>query len=38
MSHPLSPIISFAPETIATATLVVETGGQAFTEITREAM
>jgi secondary thiamine-phosphate synthase enzyme len=38
MSDPLSPIISFAPETIATATLVVETGGQAFTDITREAM
>jgi len=38
MSDPLSPIISFAPETIATATLVVETSGQAFTEITREAM
>ena len=38
MSDPLSPIISFAPETIATATLVVATGGQAFTEITREAM
>ena len=38
MSDPLSPIISFAPETIATATLVVETGRQAFTDITREAM
>jgi len=38
MSDPLSPIISVAPETIATATLVVETGGQAFTDITREAM
>src|SRR5262249_39029617 len=38
MSDPLSPIISFAPETIATATLVVETSGQAFTEITREAI
>src|SRR5260370_12305809 len=38
MSDPLSPIISFTPETIATATLVVETGGQAFTDITREAM
>jgi hypothetical protein len=38
MSDPLSPITSFAPETIATATLVVETGGQAFTDITREAM
>src|SRR5262249_38530136 len=37
MSDPLSPIISFAPETIATATLMVETSGQAFTEITREA-
>src|SRR5262249_38246604 len=38
MSDPLSPILSFTPETIATATLVVETGGQAFTDITREAM
>jgi secondary thiamine-phosphate synthase enzyme len=38
MSDPLSPITSFAPETIATATLVVESGGQAFTDITREAM
>jgi len=38
MSDPLSPITSFAPEAIATATLVVETGGQAFTDITREAM
>jgi len=38
MSDPLSPILSFAPETIATATLVIETSGQAFTEITREAM
>jgi secondary thiamine-phosphate synthase enzyme len=38
MSDPLPPIISVAPETIATATLVVETGGQAFTDITREAM
>src|SRR5262249_61421969 len=37
MSDPLSPVLSFAPETIATATLVVETSGQAFTEITREA-
>src|ERR1700730_6199874 len=38
MSDPLSPITSFAPETIATATLVVETDGQAFPEITREGM
>src|SRR5262249_53063424 len=38
MSDPLSPILSFAPETIATATFVIETSGQAFTEITREAM
>jgi len=38
MNDPSSPIISFAPETIATTTLVVETSGQAFTEITREAM
>src|SRR5262249_56274366 len=38
MSDPLSPVLSFAPETIATATLMVETSGQAFTDITREAM
>src|SRR5262249_49963029 len=38
MSDPLSPILSFTPATIATATLVVETSGQAFTEITRQAM
>ena len=38
MNDVLSPITRFAPETIATATLVVETSGQAFTEITREAM
>ena len=38
MSDPLSPILSFAPEIIATATIVVETGGQVFTDITREAM
>jgi secondary thiamine-phosphate synthase enzyme len=34
---PLSPIVSVAPEIMARATLVVETGGQGFTEITREA-
>src|SRR5262249_59956930 len=38
MNDRLSAITSFAPETIATATLVVETSGQAFTDITREAM
>src|SRR5262249_33252250 len=37
MNDVLSPITRFAPETIATATLVVETSGQAFTEITRGA-
>ena len=38
MNDQLPPITSFAPKTIATATLVVETSGQAFTDITREAM
>ena len=38
MNDPLSAITSFGLETIATATLVVETSGQAFTDITREAM
>jgi secondary thiamine-phosphate synthase enzyme len=38
MNDPLSAITSLAPETIATATLVVETSRQAFTDITREAM
>src|SRR5262249_56067619 len=38
MNDQLSAITSFAPETIATAALVVETSGQAFTDITREAM
>jgi secondary thiamine-phosphate synthase enzyme len=33
----LSAIASTAPELVATATLVVETGGPGFTEITREA-
>jgi secondary thiamine-phosphate synthase enzyme len=33
----MSPIVSVAPEIMARATLVVETGGQGFTEITREA-
>ena len=33
----MSPIISVAPEIIATATLVVETRGRGFTDITREA-
>jgi secondary thiamine-phosphate synthase enzyme len=37
VNHSLSAIISAAPETIATATLVVETGGRGFTEITSEA-
>ena len=34
----LSPIVSIPPEIMATARLVVETGGQGFTEITREAV
>ncbi len=37
MIGPLSPIVSFAPEIMARATLMVETTGQGFTEITREA-
>ena len=36
MTAPLSPIITVVPEIVATARLVVETGGQGFTEITRE--
>jgi secondary thiamine-phosphate synthase enzyme len=38
MSGSLSPILRVAPEIIASATLTVESGGKAFTEITREAM
>jgi secondary thiamine-phosphate synthase enzyme len=38
MTGSLSPILRVAPEIIATATLTVESGGKAFTEITREAM
>ena len=37
MTSRLSAITSVAPELIATATLSVETKGQGFTEITREA-
>jgi secondary thiamine-phosphate synthase enzyme len=37
VSGALSAITSVAPEVIATATLVVETRGRDFTEITREA-
>ena len=37
MTSRLSAITSVAPELIATATLSVETEGQGFTEITREA-
>jgi secondary thiamine-phosphate synthase enzyme len=37
MRGSLSPIDSFAPEMIATATLAVESSGRAFTEITAEA-
>jgi secondary thiamine-phosphate synthase enzyme len=37
MSVELSAIISGVPEIMAAATLVVETGGQSFTEITQEA-
>jgi secondary thiamine-phosphate synthase enzyme len=33
----LSAIESFAPETVATATLVVETSGAGFTDITQDA-
>ena len=38
MSGSLSRIDSFAPEMIATATLVVDSTGLSFTEITGEAM
>ena len=34
----LSAIESFAPETVATATLVVETSGAGFTEITHDVV
>ena len=37
VNHSLSPTIRSAPEIIVTGTLVVETGGRGFTEITREA-
>jgi secondary thiamine-phosphate synthase enzyme len=37
MSIHLSPIASVTPQTIATATLSVETKGEGFVEITREA-
>ena len=37
MSVELSAIVSAVPEVISTATLVVETSGQGFTEITHEA-
>jgi len=37
VNHFLSPIVSATPETIATATLVVETQQQGLTEITRKA-
>jgi secondary thiamine-phosphate synthase enzyme len=33
----LSPAIGVVPEVVATATLVVETSGRGFTEVTREA-
>jgi secondary thiamine-phosphate synthase enzyme len=38
MRGSLSPIESFAPEMIATATLVVDSRGGSFTEITGEAL
>ena len=37
VNHPLSSISRAEPEIIATATLAVETAGQGFTEITRDA-
>jgi secondary thiamine-phosphate synthase enzyme len=37
MSTRLSPIASVTPQTIATATLSVETKGEGFVEVTREA-
>jgi secondary thiamine-phosphate synthase enzyme len=33
----LSPVVSAAPQTIATVTVVVDTSGRGFTEITRRA-
>jgi secondary thiamine-phosphate synthase enzyme len=33
---PLSPVVTVAPDIVATARLIVETGGRGFTEITRE--
>ena len=38
MRGSLSSIVTFAPEIIATATLVVDSRGRSFTEITDEAM
>lgn len=37
MSGQLSPVTSIAPATVAVATLLVETRGQGFVEITRDA-
>lgn len=37
MRGSLSSVLSYAPEIIATATLVVDTGGRSFTEITDQA-
>ena len=36
VSTPLSPIVSVAPEIIATTKVVIDTRGQGFTEITHE--
>jgi secondary thiamine-phosphate synthase enzyme len=36
VTAPLSPVVTVAPEIVATARLVVETAGRGFTEITRD--
>ena len=36
MTAPLSPVVTVAPEVVATARLVVQTSGRGFTEITRD--
>ena len=38
MTAPLSPVVTVAPEIVATARLVVETTGRGFTEITRDVV
>ena len=38
MTAPLSPVVTVAPEIVATAKLMVETAGRGFTEITRNVV